>query len=187
MDEVWKDIEGYEGYYQVSSLGRVRSLDRVVATSNGRTRISHGRILVPCGRPYRHVCLSRGNVQEQRRVHRLVAEAFIPNPENLRDVDHIDCDKTNNRVDNLRWCTPSQNARYALENGITMGAGFNQWSPEVQQQYLQKRRKPVIRSDGKWYACRGDAARELGVNVSAVTHVLMGLTKLCQGYGFTYA
>ena len=107
--EIWKDIEGYEGYYQVSNFGNVRSVDRVIEYSDGVKRLRKGRIL----KPYKNrdgylTCDLRKNSKHKiSKIHRLVSEAFIPNPSNLPEVNHKDEDKTNNCVDNLEWCTRS--------------------------------------------------------------------------------
>ena len=106
VEEVWKDIEGYEGRYEVSSLGRIRSYaqDRV----NGKIKTGN---LTKKG--YLTILLYDGRGGKRwRPVHRLVAEAFIENPLGLPQVNHKDEDKTNNRVDNLEWCTNEYNARY---------------------------------------------------------------------------
>lgn len=113
MSEVWKDIEGYEGIYQVSNLGRIRSLDRMIHGAYGRTRFSKGKI-IKCHitrNGYINVILRKRNFL----VHRIVAKTFLPNPENKTVVDHIDTVKSNNNVDNLRWVTTSEN----ISNPIT--------------------------------------------------------------------
>lgn len=109
MQEDWKDIIGYEGLYQVSNFGRVRSLDRI-STSGQHLK---GKILKLVGNPYMRIDLCAGNNKVSYIVHRLVAEAFIPNPNNLPCINHIDEDKTNNRVDNLEWCTYKYNNAYS--------------------------------------------------------------------------
>lgn len=110
-DEVWKDIPGYEGYYQVSNLGRILRLPRHKALDK---RMTHNNIRKsrPTPRGYLVVNLSKGNEVKNCLVHRLVAMAFIPNPDNLPCVNHKDENKTNNRVDNLEWCTQKYNANY---------------------------------------------------------------------------
>lgn len=114
MEEIWKDISGYEGYYQISNLGRVRSLDRYVATVGNPSgkRLIHGKILSQSKRVmsnvedgYYSVTLCKRGVDTLFNVHRLVAETFIPNPNNLPCVNHKDENKHNNMADNLEWCT----------------------------------------------------------------------------------
>lgn len=114
MEEKWKDIKGYEGIYQVSNYGNVRVLDRYVWNHNGFVK-REGKILKPSlnKHGYKDVTLSKDNVRKKHRVNRLVAEAFIENPENKEQVNHIDRDKTNNNVNNLEWVTRQENITHA--------------------------------------------------------------------------
>ena len=100
--ERWSAIRGYEGEYEVSDLGRVRSIK------------SGGLILKPDIKRngYHTVCLWHKNSKKNRLVHRLVAEAFLPNPSNLEEINHLDEDKGNNRLDNLEWCSRKYNMNY---------------------------------------------------------------------------
>lgn len=112
MIEIWKDITGYEGLYQVSNLGRVKS-----------TQYFHGtneRILKPISthNGYFRVHLRKDGKLKTFKIHRLVAEAFIPNPDNLPQINHKDEDKTNNRVDNLEWCSARYNCNYGGRNEL---------------------------------------------------------------------
>ena len=118
--EVWKDISGFEGYYQVSDKGRVRSLDRKVWNANNNTFNSiKGRTLKPGNvNGYKLVVLNKGGKRTSVKVHRLVAEAFIPNPKRLEYVNHKDENKSNNRLGNLEWCTAKYNVYYG-ENSRT--------------------------------------------------------------------
>ena len=117
--ENWLPVVGFEGYYEVSDRGRVRSLDRVGFRRDGHRYSKKGRILSlgtdQCGYPFSD--LRKNGSARTRRVHRLVAEAFIPNPDNLPWVLHWDDDKLNNRVENLRWGWPSENRYDTVRNG----------------------------------------------------------------------
>lgn len=115
MEEIWKDIEGYGGYYQVSTLGRVRSIDRVVKGKNGRDYTKKGKILKPFNfGGYLNVGLFGTLSKPTQAVHRLVAFAFIPNPENKPCVNHINGVKTDNRLENLEWVTNYENSQHAI-------------------------------------------------------------------------
>lgn len=118
MKEVWKDITEYEGVYQVSNLGRVKSLDRIIINKNGRKRLRKGKILNSLMNKsgYFKVCLYKDNNIKNMYIHQLVAKAFIPNPNNLHEVNHIDEDKSNNVVDNLEWCDRNYNINYGTRN-----------------------------------------------------------------------
>ena len=114
ITEIWKDITGYEGIYQISNLGRVRSLDRVLIDKNGKKFSKKGSIRkISKSKGYSVIGLSKDNKQKMHLVHRLVAETFIPNCRIEADVvNHIDGDKSNNSVTNLEWMTQSENMSY---------------------------------------------------------------------------
>ena len=111
--EIWKDISGYKGLYMVSNFGRVKSLPK---QSNNKRYITEEKILSPrvCGsqREYLSVALVSNNGTKQYKIHRLVADAFIPNPNGYKEINHKDENKGNNCVDNLEWCTRSYNINY---------------------------------------------------------------------------
>ena len=112
--EVWKGVAGYEGVYQVSNLGRVRSVDRLVKYSDGRKYTYKGKIIKPtCDKGgYTTVNLYKNGKVKGKYIHRLVAEAFIPSHNNYLEINHKDEDKTNNHVANLEWCTREYNINY---------------------------------------------------------------------------
>ena len=116
MIEEWKDIKGYEGLYQVSNLGKVKSMYRLVRCRGGnrsvKERIIHQSYASKMG--YRTVALSKNNCVTTILVHRLVAEAFIPNPDNLPCINHKDADVSNNIITNLEWCTHEYNSNYYI-------------------------------------------------------------------------
>lgn len=113
MTEIWKQIPGYEGYYEVSSKGRIRSMDRIVKGRWGQPFPLKGKLKDTCldKYGYLHVSLCSNNKRFYPTVHRLVALAFIPNPSNKPCIDHVDGNKLNNNVENLRWCTVLESNR----------------------------------------------------------------------------
>lgn len=114
MEEIWKDIVGYEGYYQISNIGRVRSVERIDQRNHKRGGYFMKNTIFPSG--YLYVSLYKDGVSKQFRIHRLVAEHFIVNPNNLPFVNHKDEDKLNNNADNLEWCTNEYNLNYGTRN-----------------------------------------------------------------------
>ena len=106
MNEIWKDIVGYEGLYQVSNLGNVKRINF----------FKKERFVIPCsnGSGYLYVSLSKNNKRKNFYIHRLVATAFIENHDNLPVINHKDENRSNNSVDNLEWCTQKYNCNYGL-------------------------------------------------------------------------
>lgn len=171
--EVWKDIKDYEGLYQVSNLGNVRSLNY-----NHTNKV---KVLIPKkNRKYWYVCLHRNNKQYYHTIHRLVAETFIPNPENKEQVNHIDGNKYNNNVDNLEWCTQTENIRHAMNTGLLKLRGAdNPRSKSVQQLDL----------DGnilKTYGSIREAGRELNKTCTSIANVCKGIRKTAYGYKWKF-
>ena len=109
MEEVWKDIEGYEGLYQVSNLGRVKGINDYMKYKSGRILTQY---LMDRGKGYYKVWLYKNTKRKMCYVHRLVAQAFIPNPNNYPDINHKDENSRNNVVENLEWCTEAYNMSY---------------------------------------------------------------------------
>ena len=116
--EIWKDIEGYEGLYQVSNRGRVKSLSRKVKNKNGY-RVKKESILKPKpnGKGYHIVGLYIKGISKNFTIHYLVLSSFIPNTFNKRTINHIDSNRTNNRLDNLEWATHKENTKHGFVFG----------------------------------------------------------------------
>ena len=147
-EEIWRPIEGYEGLYEVSSYGRVRSLDRYDKYSDGRIYLHKGKVLSPAKdkNGYFVVSLYFNGKHNTIKVHRLVAQAFIPNPDNLPEVNHLDEDKTNNRVENLEFCDRKYNLNYGSrkdkerDTKIKNGYWTDLSKKEYHHQYYLKRK-----------------------------------------------
>ena len=173
MKEIWKDIEEYEGYYQVSNLGRIKSLSREKIMPNGTLCFTKERILSlnKNRNGYMSVSLYKNNKRETFRIHRLVAIAFIPNPNNLTDVNHKDENKENNCVDNLEWCDKSYNNRYGTK---------------IERQ-SDTRSYPIYQYDLKgnlvkeWIST-SRASKEGGFNYNCIKLCLYGKNKTHKGY-----
>ena len=119
IEEIWKDIKGYEGYYQISNYGNVKSLERIVTRKDGIIQVRKERIMSKRFTTDGYVAakLNVNRMSKSIAVHILVATHFIPNPNNYPEVNHKDCNRTNNRVDNLEWCTHQQNVEYSKKLG----------------------------------------------------------------------
>ena len=119
MEEIWKDILNYEGYYQVSNLGNIRSLDREITRSDGVKQIRRGAIMARRYNDdgYPIAKLSKNGKSKSIAIHILVARAFIPNPNNLSDVNHKDFDRDNAAAENLEWISHGDNVRYSINAG----------------------------------------------------------------------
>lgn len=178
--EIWKDIEGYEGMYQVSSMGRVRSLDRVKPNSGGQIAKGSLKKFGDNGNGYKTVNLYKNNKSCMKYVHRLVASAFIPNPNKFPIINHKDEDKSNNRHDNLEWCTQKYNANYGTH------------TRRVKESYIANgNNRPIDVYDMsgrfiKTYDCSNEVCKELDIKRRALYLSCQGVTKSCKGYRFAF-
>jgi len=174
--EIWRAHPEYEGI-EVSTFGNVRSLDKVVPCRGNRTRLVKGRILKPAsnGHGYLQVNVKIDGKFINKSVHRLVARTFILNPDNLLEINHKDCDKTNNSVDNLEWVTHEENIAYRDKLGHTARNNAPK-SPvfAVNLSTLEVSRFPS----------RMEAGRSLGVFYQSINKVIKGRIKQTGGYWF---
>lgn len=171
-EEEWKSIKGYEGLYEISSYGRVKSLS--YKYKNGKVReeiirvpsITHG---------YEFLKLNKNGESKNYKIHRLVAEAFVPNPENKPEVDHIDTNKRNNMVENLRWVTRQENCD----------------NPRTFKTHMIAVTRPILQYDLdgnflNYYPSIAEASRKTGIIVCTIQNCLAGRTQTAKGFIWKY-
>lgn len=185
MSEIWRDVPGYEGLYMVSNLGRVMSL------LSGKKKI----LQLLRDKNYYFVRLRKGGAAKCLRVHRLVAETFIDNPNNYPVVNHINWDKLDNRVENLEWCTYSYNNWYVQGNKTKYEDVLrNKNRVKKKRDYLQRKanqnsygqRRIMCVETGKIYDSISDAGRDCGVDRTGITSALIGRQRTSGGFHWKY-
>ena len=167
MDEIWRDVVGYEGVYQVSNFGNVRSLDRYVKCSNkpNTKRLSNGKILTKQKNKngYLSVYFSIKNKGQHKKIHRLVCEAFHEKEVGKTIVNHIDGNKENNIASNLEWCTSKENIAHAIENGLFPLGEDARDSILTSSEVLEIRSNNIISYN--------ELSEKYGVSISTITDI----------------
>lgn len=179
MKEIWKDIKGYEGLYQVSNLGRVKSLG-----NGGSHKVERIKDLQNDTKGYKITRLSKNGVQKTLKVHRLVGEAFIPNPLNLSQINHKNEDKTDNRVENLEFCTNSYNHDYGTRNDRARNAIIN-------TDYIKSKIKPVYqytmdKTLVKIWDSLSEIKRVNNYSIGDISNCCLGKRKMYKGCIWSY-
>jgi len=188
MDEKWVPVRGYDELYMVSNLGKVKSLDRIVPKWDG-VRSVKGRLLAGNRwSGYPRVALSKNGVTRYYSVHRLVASAFIPNPENLPEINHKDESRDNNRADNLEWCDRKYNVNYGTcPERIGRHSGESRLGKPMPKGENSKKCIPVFCvTTGERFAGAICAARKYGLRGGNITNCCRGRAKTCGGKEWRY-
>lgn len=188
--ETWKPVVGYEGLYEVSDLGRVRSLDREITTERGGRPFRYkmkGQIVIPHERRhgYLAVCLygkeSKNGRFSQKSVHRMVAEAFLPNPNGYSEVNHLDENKQNNVLSNLEWCNHKENCHHGT--AIERRAAKFRNGPKSKAVDQLDMNGNYIRT----FPSMAEAKRQYGFAQSNIHNAIHGKYSQAYGYKWRYA
>lgn len=197
MSEIWKDIPGFEGLYQVSNLGRVKSLPRGKQWPYRRTHNNIRKPRVKNG--YYQVNLSKENKVKWLSVHRLVALAFIPNPDNLPCINHRDENRLNNSIENLEWCSYAYNANYgtarqrqieSMKRNDPLNIRAQKSLETRARNNMPNARRKVVQMDSSGCVMRvfnsiADAGRQ-GYDRASITYCCQGKRKTTGGYKWKY-
>lgn len=181
--EIWKDIVGYEGLYQVSNLGRVKSLKRKVYAGRGKMRWQYEKILSnkkENGNGYKIVNLFKNGKGKNKYIHRLVAESFLENQNNLPQINHKDENKSNNCVNNLEYCTCQYNCTY---NNLHIRRGLKSRNNKMSKKIYQLNENNKILKE---YPSISEASRQVNVSFQAISDCLNGKQKHSAGYKWKY-
>ena len=187
--EIWKDVPGYEGLYKVSTFGNVKRYKKTWKSGKNRTAITTIQEKVITGsvvKGYRIIGLWKCNKVKNYGVHRIVANAFIPNPENKPQIDHIDGNPLNNRVDNLRWVTGKEN----VNNPITIkrksiAAIGNHMTGRFGALHHNSKKVLCIET-GSVYCGFAEAGRKTGINAFGISMATNGKRQTAGGYHWQY-
>ena len=177
MKEIWKDIEGYEGYYQISTFGNVRSF-HFKNPKLLKLRNING---------YKFVCLCINQRRRTVPIHRLVAKAFIPNPKNKPNINHINFIRNDNSIFNLEWCTQKENVMHSYKNGRMHP--LKNWENIFSYDHHSSKEVAQYDLDGKFinkYGSVHEANRITKINTGDISSVCNGKKKMAGGYKWEY-
>ncbi|MBN2661602.1 MAG: HNH endonuclease [Tannerellaceae bacterium] len=188
--EIWKDVAGYEGLYQVSNLGRVKSIPRKVTNGTGGEFFTKPKIMNrhKDTSGYHAIALCKNSKMKKTKLHRIIAKAFIPNPDNKPQVDHINGIRTDNRLSNLRWVTPSENNKNGYRNGNkkvfkprvnVSGKSIREATPV--SQYSQDGIKIMS------FDSIHKASKHTGIPISSISNACKKQRKTSHGYVWKYS
>ena len=189
--EIWKDIEGYEGKYQVSNYGRVKSLGRFIDKKGQSQAYLHERILsTKIHKGYKTVCLYSNNKQKTFSVHRLIANTFIPNPNNFPHIDHINTIRADNRIENLRWVNRSMN----MMNEITHKKRSEYWKEKTKKGenvWVERKKRKVVAFDENYnivyeFNTITEAAKFINRSHANICVACKDIHKTCKGLHWQY-
>lgn len=187
IDEVWVDVVGYKGRYMVSSLGRIRGVERMVRIGKNIRKID-SKILNPFVNSggYSSVCLHNEGSKATVLVHIIVATSFIPNPENKKEVNHKNGIKTDNRVSELEWNTRFENEKHALESGLKQrGVNHPKYGKKLKERGGRSLPVSQFSLDGnliaKWNS-GSEASRQLKIHRGLIFHCCKGLSRSSGGF-----
>lgn len=171
--ETWRPVHGYEGYYEASNMGRIRSVPRTVKCKNGAVKRYESGLMHPSKHyknGYMSVMLSRDGKPKRMLVHRLVAQAFVPNPSGLPEINHKDENKENNAASNLEWCDRSHNMTH---NGLSKRTHVKQSKPVKQ---IKEGKVVAV------YPSAMAASRATGITQGGISGCCRGELKTSGGY-----
>lgn len=176
MDEIWKDIPSYEGYYQVSNLGNFRSLPRRIRykSSGWRNYPSKTLLTETTKDNYQRIVLMKEGVKTRFQAHRLVALTFIPNPESKPFINHIDGNKSNNKVENLEWCTASENMIHADITGLR----------DMFKHHPSNSKKIKCLETGEIFVSYYQAIKWLGKSSNSISTLVRGTRNYGKAFGY---
>lgn len=196
-NEIWKDIPGYEGIYQVSNFGRVKSVERY-SNDNKRKRLLKEKILKQGNHKlgYKNIHLVKDGVEKILSIHRLVALAFIPNPDNLPFINHKDENRSNNYLDNLEWCTQKYNVNYGncinkrketwKKNDSFLKANETKKKNNSRGHEIEIYSISKLNNEITYYKSICEASRITGILKSHIGECCRGIRKSACGYYWKY-